>query len=112
MDCRPDLFLETVAVDGTRITETFYFVDSEKGAERQTFCLIGTSKVPAATSHISFFDTLSRGKTDAVMITEDMKIKVFLNQFTLHQDKLSLCGRQKKKELAFEDFSSTANTKV
>ena len=99
LDCRPDLFLETATSDGKRVAEIYYYVGGTS-----PFCLVDSNEVPANFGHVSFTDSTDKGTIDAIMMDEDLNVKVFRNKASLDID--SLCKARGVQTLPFEPFTS------
>jgi len=60
--------------------------------------------------HVSFSDTTDNGTIDAVMMDEDLNIKIFRNKASLDIDQL--CKARGVSTIPFEPFMSTKITSV
>jgi len=88
MDCRPDIMLETTG-DGKRYIEAFitFGEDTDK-----PFCYVGRSEVPDQTSHLTFADITGTGAMDALLLTNDLKMRIFINKQEISKTGTNLCS--------------------
>lgn len=113
MDCRPDLFLETME-GGKRVVEIYYYRDAG-------FCLVDANaftedNIMDSTS-FSFTDIARKGSNDAVIVRQKnfggkpkLYVHVFLNKHVLTVNQENLCskkeGSSSSEPLApFENFN-------
>ena len=84
MDCRPDLLVEGIGQNG-RVHEIYFFTDDG-------FCLVDVNVVPEDLSMVSFLDTDKNGANDAVFLSRNMELYIFMNHYKLDDhDSIGLC---------------------
>ena len=105
MDCRPDLLIESESQQG-RTHEIYFFTDDG-------FCLVDLNVVPEDQSMVSFIDIDKNGANDAVFLSRNMELSIYINRYELgDKDTFGLCRESDDVTPPFEKYETKVTEKI